>query len=176
MAIGNRGRDVLKINEIKSRDFQLGMSRVKVLSITDHEDSYGTFLNFVFFQNATGKVTLSVDALKDVSYADDPRGYYEIAHSIVRVYINDRFYEDVINGIASTMPSFASACEAVGWADALNALEGNEMTVWFSRTKKGNLQVHFSEANYRYWLKRGNVGGDVDVPFDDKVLNDEAPF
>ena len=178
MAIGSIGFDKIKEVEIRNRNFDLGKTVVKITGIYDYKDSYGDFLNFVVYQKSTGKSTLKASALRDIAYEDDPRGYYEVAHSIVRVYINDYFIANVVEAIADNMPVFADAVQSVGIADALNALEGKDLTVWLTRSKKGNLMMSFCEREYKRRLNKGDVGG-VDIPEsvdDDRELNEEAPF
>lgn len=175
MAISLEGIDALKVQEIKDRDFALGKCRVKVNKVLDFEDAYGRYLNFVVHQLSTGKCTLSAEALKNVDYADDPRGYYKVVNSIAKKYINDYLQSEVFDAISETMPSFKTAVDTVGQAGALNALEGNEMTVWFTRTKKGRLMIYFSEKKYQSALGRGEIGG-ADISNEGDTLNEEVPF
>lgn len=179
MAISNKGFSTIKTFEVLQRKLELGLVKSEVVSIADGEDDYGYFITFQFRQLSTNKCTTSKTLMEKTSYADDPRGYYEVRQDYWRIYplwdgTPNGAFETMLADIGAQMPEFKLACESVGIAEALDALEGKKLNVFYVRNKKGNLQIAFSERQYNYLIKKGYAGGVKAVVED--VLNEDAPW
>lgn len=184
MAISFKGMTCMNKADALQRKLELGAVKSKLVAINDGEDDYGFYITFQFLQMQTGKMTTSKAKMDSVSYNDDPRGYYEARHDYIKVYVirKDSDGQEVdsnflrcIDDIGAQRDDFRLAVEEVGFGEALNALEGQTLMVYYTRTEKGNLVVCFSEAQYNYLVtKRGYIGAYKAIV--EAELNEDCPF
>lgn len=172
MSISTNLFEALTEAELIRKELGLGLHKSTVKAIGDGKDQLGVFFCLVLQQVDTNVSTSeigSVTRFKDI--AKIHRGENRVNKAGYATQRGDG-WERFFNAIFEQIPALAM----LGWAGALEALEGKTINVWYTRSKQGYIGVHFSEAAYRYAVENGAIGADEDTAVDGKTLNEDCPF
>ncbi len=158
--------------ELLNKELGLGLHKSTVKAIEDGKDQLGVFFCLVLHQVDTNVSTAeigSVTQFKDI--AKIHRGETRVNKAGFPTKRGDG-WKRFFNALFEQKPELSK----LGYAGALEALEGKTINVWYTRSKQGYIGVHFSEAAYRYAIANGEIGSDDDVATDGKKLNEDCPF
>lgn len=171
MAISNSLFTAIVEAEKLHKELGLGLHKSYVHAIMDGQDKMGIFICPVLEQVDTGVSTAPCinGELRYKDVAKVHRGENRINRAGYAMQRGDG-WKRLFDEIFQQLPDLAK----LGWAGALNALEGKTLNVWYTRSKEGYINVYFSEQAYQYALNGGAVGGKS--VSEGKTLSEDCPF